>query len=823
MAFRPKLALRIGLSAFVAAAALFAGRSDATAVAPEAEALAWRLDGISGSLLGPTQPNGAWRRSDALLQAAARLNPSEPRFPRLRVLIMQHLGDTDGAIAALRAYRTIVPQDRLAQAQLIDLYATKLETLDAKLAYLKSLLDKAEIAPEVRAHIAERCTQLLLQVSNQDAAEMAKRAVELFPLAEATRQNYELSGRAKAPEEQAAMLLQLLKANPNQPAYLTELGRLLAGFNLLDSALQCYDVAIGVILNSGPSRPADFHDVLVDYASLQVIVGHADAADGVLAQMLQQRPLDSDAWFLKLSMTKAGAAPDPQLIAFARSALIQRWNAVHDEVLGIAPTTKPADSAAPPTTQPVQVEPDEVASVVKKLGEAPDAMKKNAVVAALSDLAWFEIYFASQADAGQKWIDQLSTVSPEDPAIIARLTGWKQLRANQNDTARETFAKVADQDALSKFGMLQADVAEKKPLDEAAASKLLADHRLGVTAAILWQSLRNDKTIPATQPAADGVRDELRKFPRFWLSMIDHRATRHVYDLRVEPLAPTVLFGDPMLVRVTLQNQSDQDITIGPGSLVRPDLWFDGQTLGLDRQIFPGVAYDQITGELVLHPNASVSQVVRIDLGGIRKLLDNSPATMTRIGAECLTNPVLTSAGATPAPGGLSTTISRGISYVGLAIVAQPADKKRLDAMVASQKAVDRIHAADELAGYVNVIARSQTEENVKKLGADLGRTLDTLKADASPAVSAWVMYLAAAQQATLVEQMAKSPDATTRLLSLFAGPTASQQATAKTLAGDADPLVKQAAQATLELSDQPTTAPAESTGGTPFTRPTTQ
>ena len=63
-------------------------------------ALAWRLDAISSEQLGPTQPPGAWRRSAALLEAAGRLNPTEPRFPRLRVLAVLHLGDTDAAIAA---------------------------------------------------------------------------------------------------------------------------------------------------------------------------------------------------------------------------------------------------------------------------------------------------------------------------------------------------------------------------------------------------------------------------------------------------------------------------------------------------------------------------------------------------------------------------------------------------------------------------------------------------------------------------------------------------------------------------------------------------
>src|SRR6266404_5915897 len=120
--------------------------ADAAPAPVDAEpALSWRLDSISSDLLGPSQPPAAWRRSAALLEAAGRLNPSEPRFPRLQVLALLHVGDSDGAIAALRAYRKLVPADRQAQAQLIDLYAGKMETVDAKLAYFQTLLDKAEI------------------------------------------------------------------------------------------------------------------------------------------------------------------------------------------------------------------------------------------------------------------------------------------------------------------------------------------------------------------------------------------------------------------------------------------------------------------------------------------------------------------------------------------------------------------------------------------------------------------------------------------------------------------------------------------------------
>src|SRR5258708_2070531 len=141
---------------------------------PSAEAaLAWHLDAISNATLGPDRPEPVWRRSAAILEAASRLDPQEARFPRLRTLALAHIGDTDGAIASVKAYRKLAPRDRLAQVQLIRLYSSKLETLDSKVEYLKTLLDKQDIPSEVRAQIAVDITSLLAQKSPEQAAAMA--------------------------------------------------------------------------------------------------------------------------------------------------------------------------------------------------------------------------------------------------------------------------------------------------------------------------------------------------------------------------------------------------------------------------------------------------------------------------------------------------------------------------------------------------------------------------------------------------------------------------------------------------------------------------
>jgi tetratricopeptide (TPR) repeat protein len=791
-------------------------------------ALSWRLDAISSSLLGPTQPPAAWRRSAALLEAAGRLNPTDPRFPRLRVLAMLHLNDTDGAIASLRAYRALVPADRVAQAQLIDLYAARLETIDAKVSYLDGLLNKEGVPAEVRAHAATECASLLTQKSRDQATEMARRAVALYPLPEATRLYYELAGRQLPIRERVAALLDVLKSNPNQPAYLEEMANLLAGVGLSEESLPWYGYAIGVIIRSGPSRPPEFHNLLIDYAAQQIIAGHSSVADTLLGQMLDELPLDPDAWFLKLAIGKssAGQVAYSQTLELARNAMVSRWNAVHDEILTGTSATQPAVGSSaqtqPATTEPVAAL--ELEPVIDKL-KTGTAQQKKAFFYVVADLAWFELYYDDQPDAAKaakKWVDALATTKV-DEEVLDRLNGWLQLKLGQPEQATATFSKIADRDPLAELGLIQANKAKSKPVDQLTVTRLLDENRVGLIGAILWLALRSDQTAPATQPAAQGLADEIAKFPKQLLDLLDPRAVRRLYDVQVEPVTTNVGYGDPILMRTTIDNNSDNDITVGADGLLRPDLWFDAQILGLNQRAFRGVSYDQIGNELVLRAHTSTAQTIRLDQGDLYAALHALPGSSTRLTGDVVTNPVVLSNGVMPGPAGASSPFSRSVLYSGV-LLSQPSGKKQIDAALASTSAADRIRALDILAGYVRLAGREGMSEDLKKdlekLVADLPQSIARLRSDSSPLVGGWASYLSATLaagdvQANAASEMSRSPDWATRLLSLFV-PGSSQREVATRLAKeDPDATVKSAATATIELLEQAATQPSSQPAST--------
>mgnify|MGYP001247403478 CR=1 FL=1 len=164
------------------------------------------------------------------------------------------------------------------------------------------------------------------------------------------------------------------------------------------------------------------------------------------------------------------------------------------------------------------------------------------------------------------------------------------------------------------------------------------------------------------------------------------------------------------------------------------------------------------------------------------------------------------------------TTFGRTFVYGGLPLTT-PTGKKQFDAMVASSNPLDRLTAADLLAGYVRLASRPDADPLIRQPLQQYLQGLAQLRQDSSPAVSAWASYLLATvlsggdQKDRVVTEMAGSKDSTTRLLSLFAGNAlapARRQQLAQGLAGnEQDPTVKAAANATVELLEQASTRPA--------------
>jgi hypothetical protein len=332
---------------------------------------------------------------------------------------------------------------------------------------------------------------------------------------------------------------------------------------------------------------------------------------------------------------------------------------------------------------------------------------------------------------------------------------------------------------------------------------------------MVWSALkdRNIK-VPDAEGAAE-VKAKLEKFPRDWMEI--NNQPEAYYEVMADVGRVAHRFREPMFGRITLRNKTDFDITVGPDGVLHPDLWFDAKTAGLVNKQFPGVAYDRITGNVVLRGRSVMQQVVRIDQGPLSELLDQNPSASAQIGANVLTNPAPTASGVGPGPAGQRRGFNKSFVRSGFAL-SQPVARKRLVQQIQTGQPGDKIEGLDLLAAYVRMFQRQpQVDAATRTLAGDFVTVIGAARDDASKPVGLWAKYLVAeitdAGREAAVDALLKDEAWPARLLGVVAAADvgAERQAeVANKMAQDPEPAVKQYAAATADyLKTRPATQPA--------------
>ena len=796
-----------------------------------------------------------WRQAAALLGAAARINPKDPRFPRLLAEARMKLADTDGAIAALTDYRKIDPADRVAQIQLIDLYAEQMQTADARLEYLRDVLGRESIPAEVRSHVAAACVPLLRERSDEEASEMVARALELSPLnPQALRYQYELLPPDATPAARATALMAMVRSNPAQPEVVTDLAGVIAATGLGRESLEWYSIAMRLYPRMGLPLPPRF---VADAGAQLLVSGQAQALDGLIGAYLQARPEDPDAWFIRLAKEKAAGQK------VERRFIDEAWNALSGNLAEVckgisggnaaaggdnptaapatpapgipAPAGRPSTPPAPPVgaqapaagARPTATAADAMAAAKRvKAGDAQDL--QPALAGALSDLAWLELFFAEDADAAGNWVAALREVLPAESVMLARLQGWLDLVAGRSEQAKEKLGPIAERDPLAALGMVR--LAAKDAGGQAAADEqakhLLATHRTGLAAAMVWADLRERNVKVDEHAGADDLRAEMDKFPRDWMQILDKPDA--YYDVAADVVKVAHRFREPMFGRVTLRNKTDYDLTIGTAGIIRPDLWVDAKISGLLNRNFPGVAYDRIARHVVLPARQSFAQYVRVDQGALADTLEENPSASAQINASVLLNPQPTSGGVGPGPAGQRKSFGKSFVRSGFALM-QPMARRRLMSQVNGGASGERILALDLLAAYCRVFAQQkELDDATRALAAEFVTAIATSRDDRTPTVALWATYLTARinpqERAAAIDALLSHEGWPARVLAVLAavdlGPERQTEIATRVAEGDADATVEEFAAATLDVirslpSTQPATADADG-GATP-------
>lgn len=770
----------------------------------------------------------AWQQSAALLEAAMRLAPAEARFARLRAEAELGAKNPDAAAEALRILLKIDPTDQGAQVQLIEIFSHRMETAEARMKYLQGVTEEKTVAAEVRSHAAVALARVYQDRSQpKEAMAAVESALKLNQYnAEALRLKYDFVGEDLKGPQQAELFAAMLRSNPAQGDVCARLAKELADLALAADAATWFDRAISIRLISGMQiDPA----LMVDYSACLSMRGQGPEAVNGLNQLLVAQPYNADAWFLKLAIERQGAKKEDfeESRRVARVGLLNRLAVVRQKAGKKEATTRPMD------TKEAWDIPDLTAEIQAMNAETPAEVKSD-YISTMADLAWLELYFLEAPAEARKVLGPLATLAGDQSKTVARLEGWAYLLENKNDEAKLKLSAVAESDPLAALGLLRmskADAAQKAQVVQ-GAEKLLSDNPRGVLAALIWGEMKDLDIRLLPRAGADAYLAEVRKLPREWMNILT--SPQSFYNVRCDSLLNGRGYGWPVMARVTIQNLSDLDITISPAGTIRPDLWLDVRFAGASGQMFAelpnqtlaGVAFERMSGQLVLRPRSSVTRELRLDQGMLAQSLTQRPTASFLMYPVMQTNPLFVGNGITPGPAGQRVQGTRTLERGGTPLNSDP-QRRRFYQAVTQAEAEERLRSIDMLEAFHVMISREPANSPNRPLIAEVAGSLQNVPEDPAVNVQAWgrralAMMAPAADVAKIVNKMAESEAWQQRLLALVTAQFRSPELAktlAKQLSEDADPTVKRYAVATEAAIRLATTRPA--TGPATVSAPT--
>jgi tetratricopeptide (TPR) repeat protein len=790
-------------------------------------ALAQRMETYAHQILrSDNVPPSAWNQSADLLKAAVKLDPNEPRYARLLVDALLTLDDGPGAIKALQSYIKLNRDDQFAQVQLLDLYLGQMQSADQKIAYLRGIIDKQDLPPEVRSATAVRCAQLLAaRLQTSEAIKMLDAALTMDHLnSAAMRERYSLTAPTATRLNRVQQLLNMVMACPTDPIVATWLAEQLADAGLVNQSIQWYSYANSIYSESGIRPDASF---ALGASSELLIADRIDESSALLSQYVTAVPDDVNGWLMRALAAKYQGDENPadhgiqtataDIMRRASIALTNSLLAIRNQASGdTMATTQPMDAQAAAPLPDLSGDAD-------LLGKSGKPELADQYVASAEALAWYDLYFAHNPASADPVISALQSLLGSQDARVVRLQGWRAFVGGDPVAASTKLVAVQDMDPLAALGMVLIDAADPHKHDEAVVrgKQLLAEHPSGFTGATIYASLHQYDVTLETPPSAESISEAMEAFPMDFLEIVNH--PQQFYIIHAEPTQLTYNYGDPVLVRVMIENVGQYDISIGPDAALHPDLWGDASLRGLEIKTYGGAAFDRFEERLELPVGQTITTIMRVDNGPMYDVFKQPFAPLT-INMGIITNPsAVTSAGAgEPAlgkagPCGYGVQLSRMI----LRPPVQASNSDQREALLNQLRDPDggnRIQTLDVLTNCVQEIRRENTPDSepiVTRFIEHIRQTMD----DPSPSVAAWARFCmeqltTGDEQTAVISKMQQDEHWQSRMLAMVGQSISGGTGVLATqLSNDSDPLVRDFAVSTSQRyaswnsTTQPTSA----------------
>jgi predicted Zn-dependent protease len=777
-------------------------------------------------------PSKAMELDNALYEAAIRLNPHEPRFSRALADILLEMNDVPKAMEALTIYRALEPADETAQVQYIDLClaSDQMQSLDQRLAYLRLLLQRP-IPEPVKSEVAYRAAQLCMQRGQRDEAmKLLNAALQLNPMnLKVLRIKYIMTQADALPVDRVQQLLGILQANPADPVVASRLAEQLAELGLVAPSVTWYGVANQIYNATGVRADPAF---VLGASSELLLAKHAEDASRLAVGYTSVLPEDADGWFMLLSIVKfqLGLYADPKMQAAEALAIKRASNALSNRIMVIRKMTGDENATTRPLDSDSDAQLPDFSDDVDRFKPAQYRQLLEMYNSSLASLAWLDLYYRSNVDMARPLIDDLATLAPKNDPTLRRLRAWAQFRGGDAKGALPRLEALGTTDPLAAMGAIMIMGADPLTAPQAMqeAQRLINEHPCGVIAAVLWSQFTNFHLTIDPSPDSGSVATLVANVPESFMNLVTE--PRSFYSLQVTPLKSTYKFGEPILVRVTMQNISSVDLAIGEDCAVHPDLWFDARLRGIMNQGVSGVAVGRLDQRLVLAPGDMVSTVVRVDQDSLQRLFTDNPKIDLAVNLMLIMNPIPMK----PDPKQPNQPIQAepGIcGYVQPAsqLVAReptpidsPQQRLALYEGLTSDDGGEKIRSMGAIAAYI-VGLRDQKDPAVQSIVTELLDKLHRVDNAGKECVLAWQNYLLALvangdDQVTAVNAMATDRNWQTRLLALELAEHLGDEgiSIADQLTSDKDPDVRSYAEALSQSLQAATTQPSDQTPSAP-------
>lgn len=550
-------------------------------------------------------------RCGVLLTQAMALNPADAEGWLLMRELAVLMGDRNAEQTALKQYCQLHPEDDAAQFDLIMASVAEHQTVNDRLAAVERVFDSdaaRKLSDAVKSRLASTIAEAAKETGDEQRfARWLVAAVEFDDTNKhAAKLTYELAlMRSQSANGLIRAMLQLIRADPLDPRSRQSLGDLLLAQGMYDQALAQYFV----------TRNLGFTDYDERFVrNWMLCLAASGETDGVLS-----------------------------IIASADSALRrQRGDAAGEMVL-------PMDlelirvACAYQAQQAVEAE-----ASFKRIRSAYQTQIAKGDEQAAVWLSWWTALFSPAISAEFEAAVAEFAQSHSDNPVAMRTLGWVHLRKSRIEDASAIFHKLAEQDAMSIYGLAQCAGADQPSIRNGYLQRAISMSPTTMVGMLAARDLKQAGGKPDIGAEGAAIQQLLDRMPRGILSPNLHQSPWVLLNISMDQFEFQHL--DPMVARIRLRNGTDLPLNLAKGGSVPSRVFIYLTPWERGKQI-KGVApiVVDMGRRMKLGPRESIEVPVRLDRGELGSLLASNPALMVSFSATAVLDPI-------PAPGGGMTT-----------------------------------------------------------------------------------------------------------------------------------------------------------------------